>query len=217
MNTGCNVLKPAVLLFILIVFITGVAACSGQDTPSATEPVNTISPESTDTSTQEGTTSAVVEWLADGIIMPGEYSGSNSYGGYKIHWSSDDQFIYIGIKADTSGWVSMAFQPGSRMKDADMVFGFVVDGQAQVIDLYSTGDFGPHVADTELGGTEDILSYGGKEEDGATTIEFKRALNTGDEYDIPVKKGVNKIIWAYGSDDGMAIKHAFRGYGELNH
>ena len=110
----------------------------------------------------------------------------------------------------------MAVQPGSQMKDADMVFGFVKDGETTVYDLFSTGSFGPHPPDTELGGTHDILEYGGKEEGGFTTIEFKRALDTGDEYDNPLFPGMNKIIWSYGSSDSLAIKHSTRGYGEIN-
>ena len=97
-----------------------------------------------------------------------------------------------------------------------MIFGFVKDGKVEVYDLYSTGNFGPHSLDTELGGTDDILNYNGKEEGGFTTIEFKRSLGTGDQYDIPIQKGVNKIIWAYGSNDSLMVKHSTRGYGEIN-
>jgi len=157
----------------------------------------------------------VEEWLADGIIKAREYHGSNVYGDYEIYWRSDEQYVYIGVRAKTNGWVSMAVQPGSRMKDADMVFGFVTDGEATVLDLFSTGDFGPHPPDTELGGTDDILEFGGKEEGRLTTIEFKRSLDTGDDYDIPLSQGVNQIIWAYGSGDKLTQKHTNRGYGEI--
>jgi len=156
------------------------------------------------------------EWSLDGIIKAREYHGSNNYGDYTIHWRSDEQYIYIGMSAKTNGWIAMAVQPGSRMKDADMLFGFVKDGKVKVQDLYSTGDFGPHPADTELGGTDDILAFGGREEGGFTIIEFKRSLTTGDKYDISIQKGVNKIIWAYGSNDTLTVKHSTRGYGEIN-
>lgn len=138
------------------------------------------------------------------------------YGDYEIHWRSDDQYVYMGIKAKTSGFVAMAVQPGSRMKDADMVFGFVKNGETTVYDLFSTGDFGPHPPDTELGGTNDILEFAGSEQGGFTTIEFKRKLVTGDKYDNPLSKGANKIIWSYGSTDELNRKHTNRGYGEIN-
>ena len=148
------------------------------------------------------------EWSADGIIKVREYYGSNNYGDYTIHWRSDGQYAFIGMTAKTDGWVAMALQPGSRMKDADMVFGFVKDGKVEVYDLYSTGNFGPHALDTELGCTDNILDYSGKEGGGVTTIEFKRQLRTEDEYDIPISEGINKIIWAYGSSDSLTVKHA---------
>ena len=156
------------------------------------------------------------EWSADGVIKAGEYSGINSYGDYEIHWRSDGQYIYIGMKARTSGWVAVAIQPGSRMKDADMTFGFIKDGEAMVYDLFSTGDFGPHSPDTELGGTNNILESGGREDGEYTIIEFKRALDTADRYDNKLSGGKNQIIWAYGSADDLAMKHSRRGYGEID-
>jgi len=149
------------------------------------------------------------------VIKEGEYTGSNKYGDYTVFWRNDGQYVYIGMTAKTTGWVAMAVQPGSKMKDADMVMGLVKDGKAEIDDLYSAGDFGPHVSDTELGGNDDIVTYGGKEEGGFTTIEFKRLMSTGDKNDIDLTKGVNKIIWAYGSDDNPAAKHSVRGYGEI--
>ena len=157
-------------------------------------------------------------WTADGVISAGEYLSEASYanGALELFWNSDQQYIYIGIKARTSGWVAMAVQPGSKMKDADMVFGYVEDGKVTVLDLYSTGNFGPHPPDTELGGTDDIIEYGGAEADGYTTIEVKRALVTGDPYDLELPSGKNQIIWAFGSRDDFSLKHDNRGYGEID-
>jgi len=157
-----------------------------------------------------------VKWLADGFITDGEYVGVETFDDYEIHWTSDGNYIYIGIKAKTSGWLAVGTQPGTTMKDADVVLGFVSDGKATVYDLYCTGDYGPHPPDTELGGTNDILEFGGKEVGGYTTIEFKRLLDTGDKYDRPFSKGTNKIIWSYGLDDQSTIKHVNRGLGEID-
>jgi len=173
----------------------------------------TEEPEIDQTPQQSETTKA---WSADGIITEGEYSATAQYGNYRISWRSEDQFAYIGIKAKTTGFVSVGFQPGSKMKDADMIYGYVEAAAVSIFDMYSTGDFGPHPQDTELGGTRDIDDYGGSEEDGFTTIEFKRAFDTGDEYDIMLSHGKIDIIWAYGSSDAIDRKHSNRGYGEIN-
>lgn len=195
-----------IIICVFLLSIAGLSACAEPAPPSPPTPTPTSGPPPKPADV----------WSADGVITAEEYPGEMQYGDYEIHWASDEQYVYIGISAKTSGWVAVGFQPGRRMKDADMVFGFVEDGETTVYDLFSTGDFGPHPLDTELGGTDDILKFGGSEEEGVTTIEFKRALDTGDEYDKPLSQGINKIIWAYGSDDKLALKHARRGYGELN-
>ena len=155
------------------------------------------------------------EWSADGVIVPGEYSGSNTYGDYTINWRSDEQYIYIGMTARTNGWIAIALQPGSKMKEADMVFAFIQGNNVEIMDSYSSGNFGPHAPDSDLGGTDDILASGGKEDGEFTTIEFQRSLITGDNYDIAITSGANKVIWAYGESDNQTDKHSKRGYGEI--
>ncbi|MCX6005358.1 MAG: DOMON domain-containing protein [Chloroflexi bacterium] len=157
-----------------------------------------------------------MSWTPDGIITQGEYQKSKSYGDYEINWSSDNTFMYIGMKAKTAGWVAVGFGAELLMKNADIVEGYLSDGKAVVADMFSTGEFGPHPPDVQQGGTNDILDYGGKRENGATVIEFKRKLDTGDKFDKPLVKGVNKIIWSFGADDQPTNKHVTRGSGEID-
>jgi hypothetical protein len=197
------------LILAILLFIS-VPSCASPATSNQTA----TTPDSPGSNSTQTTLS--VGWLSDGVISTGEYSDTRNYGDYTISWRSDDLYLYCGMTARTSGWIAIAFQPGLRMKNADMVFGLVKDGKAEVQDLFSTGDFGPHKTDTELGGTNDILSYGGKEDGTKTTIEFKRLLVTKDNYDIPVTRGINKILWAFGDSDNPDLKHASKGYGEIN-
>jgi hypothetical protein len=208
--TGVIRMKVRYALLITVLLMSLAAGCTSPVAYNVS-PIPAQSQASTVTQVNP-----TAEWIADGVITSGEYSRSNSYGDYEISWRSDDKYLYIGMSARTAGWVAVAFQPGSRMKNADMVLGWVKDGKAEIQDLFSTGDFGPHQLDTELGGTNDILAYGGKEEGGTTTLEFKRLLITNDKFDIPVTNGVNKIIWAFGANDNSDLKHASRGYGEIN-
>lgn len=156
-------------------------------------------------------------WNPDGILSNGEYSRINSYAGgdYEIRWRTDGESIYIGIRARTAGWIAVGFYPTARMKDVDMVIGYVTDGRAVISDQFSTGDFGPHQADTVLGGKENISLGGGREEGGFTVIEFKRLVNTGDNFDASLAHGSIPIIWSYGADDNTSIHHLNRGYGEI--
>jgi hypothetical protein len=183
-------------------------ACSQPEETTTNPPGTTTNPPNT--------SSLIENWKADGIIGIQEYSNDREYGNYSIYWLNDNQHVYVGIKAKTLGFVAFGIQPGSRMKDADMVLGFIEDGNVSVFDLFSTGDFGPHPEDTQLGGINNILDYGGSEGDDFTIIEFKRELNTGDQFDIPLSKGLNKIIWSFGSNDELEARHTSRGYGEIN-
>jgi thiol-disulfide isomerase/thioredoxin len=150
------------------------------------------------------------QWKADGVVGQKEYSQSLvlADGKYTIYWKNDDQYLYMALKGKTKGWVAIGFEPTRRMKDADMVFGWVKDSEVTVLDLYSTGSFGPHPPDEELGGTNDLLEAGGKEEGGYTTIEFKRKMNTKDKYDKILTPGKTlNFIWAMATRDSLTTKH----------
>ncbi len=202
----------SIMIGIFLISMVGLGACARPAPTPAPSPPPTPTPAPTPSPVPAPKTG----WVPDGVINPEEYTGVKTYDDYEIHWDSDEDYIYVGMKAKTSGFVAMAVQPGSLMKDADMVFGFVKDGEVTIYDMFSIGNYGPHPPDTELGGTNDILEFGGSEEDGFTTIEFRRALVTWDDYDNPLSKGVNKIIWSYGPSDSPKVKHSNRGYGELN-
>ncbi len=196
--------SPFGVVFVLLLGLLGGLSCAGvpaEDAAPAGEQSEDV---------------PAVDWIADGRVTQGEYADTLDEGTYRLHWVSTADTIRVAIDADTSGWVAIGLQPGNRMKDADIVLGMVLDGKAIVIDSYSTGDFGPHRADSELGGSDDLLEYAAHESDGMTVVEFERAFDTGDAYDVTLQSGVAmKIIWAYGSTDSEGVKHSTRGYGEL--
>ncbi|MCU0637614.1 MAG: hypothetical protein MUE87_03210 [Methanothrix sp.] len=99
-----------------------------------------------------------VEWAADGVVSEGEYSKNLSLSGgrYAVHWKNDADEIFMALVGLTEGFVAIGFEPSQAMKDADMVMGWVSDGNATVLDLYSTGIYGPHPPDVDLGGKGDI-------------------------------------------------------------
>lgn len=203
-------MRAKLVIAVILLALMSVFACSA---PSTT-PRSTATPTGPSAATPSPT-QALAIWSADGVISPGEYSNTDTYGNYEIHWKSDGRNIYVAMRAKTNGWFAVAFGPESRMKNADMVFGYVEDGVTNILDTFSTGDLGPHPPDVQQGGSDDILEYGGTEDGGYTTIEFKRALDTGDNYDKPLAPGKNRILWSYGSGDSVTQKHTKRGYGEI--
>ena len=155
----------------------------------------------------------------DGIIQEIEYAQSKSFGNgvFELHWRIVGDEVYIAMKARTTGWVSLGIDPSVRMKDADMIIGWVENnGETKIFDAFSTGEMGPHPPDDQLGGTNDITEYAGKIADGYTTIEFKRKLDTGDKFDKPFpRSGDLKVIVAYGARKDFNSMHTFRTTGVI--
>ncbi len=167
---------------------------------------------------------ATEEWKADGLVGDNEYSRSidlssparqgYSGGDLSIFWKNDEEYLYMALKGKTSGWVSIGFEPSEWMKDADIIMGWVEDGHAVTMDEYSTGNYGPHVNDTDLGGSDDILVAGGSQDSGYTVLEFKRRMNTGDKFDKAFTPGQEvPIIWATADSINHDAKHNVA-YGE---
>jgi len=214
-----HVARTVILLLILLV-TWGLAGCQAparqpQPAPQPPAPPPAASPKPADQPAATPTNGIIV-WAADGVITPGEYQSNKPFGDYELWWTADDQYVYMGMKAKTPGWVAVGFDPESLMKNADIILGYVKDGRLFIADMYSSNQFGPHPPDTEQGGTDDILASGGRTENGYTAVEFKRRLDTGDKYDKPLHRGTNKIIWAYGSDPQFTLKHMARGPGEID-
>ncbi len=158
------------------------------------------------------------QWKPDGIVGENEYSRSMvlhapktsgySGGDLEVSWKNDAEYLYVALNGTTHGWISIGFEPTEWMKDADMIMGSVEEKRVTLLDEYSTGNYGPHLNDTELGGTYDILESGGAEAGRYTVIEFKRRMNTGDKFDKAFVSGQNiSIIWAMADSKGHDIKH----------
>ncbi len=139
-------------------------------------------------------------------------SGDN----FKLYYYVKGEIVYFKMEGKITGYLVVGFEPTSKMKDADMVFGYVVGKNAYVFDAYSTGEYGPHPEDTSLGGKNSILDSKGTESNGITTIEFSRYLDTKDKYDKVITFDKNiKIIWAISDKDDFNAKHTQSGSGTI--
>ncbi|WP_051309725.1 DOMON domain-containing protein [Desulfogranum japonicum] len=131
----------------------------------------------------------------------------------KMHfsWSVNGDQLAVKISAPTTGWVAIGFNPTDKMKDADIVIGYVKDGKVKIED-----DFGMaatlHKSDTKIGGSENVTVVGGSEENGITTLEFTLPLNSGDDKDTVIDPAADTVvIVGYGGDrDSFRMKHVFR-------
>ncbi|NTV27999.1 MAG: DUF2202 domain-containing protein [Methanothrix sp.] len=163
-------------------------------------------------------------WNADGIVGDSEYSRSmvlqaparQGYTGgeMEISWKNDQENLYMGLNGSTEGWLAIGFEPLEWMKNSDIILASVQGGKATVLDEYCTGNYGPHIEDTMLGGTNDITEFGGSKGAGRTVIELKRKLDTGDKFDKAFSPGqAISIIWALSNNPEISFKHNVA-YGE---
>jgi hypothetical protein len=65
-----------------------------------------------------------------------------------------------------------------------------------------------HVADTSLGGHDDILASAGLSTAAGTTIEFERALTAHDSTDQPIKAGQTRVLLASSDAKDLVSYHA---------
>ncbi len=121
--------------------------------------------------------------------------------GVEFSLSTNDTVLEISISAPTTGWVAVGFEPTRAMKDADIVIGYIENGEIFLRDDFGDG-FTTHTSDVELGGSDDVTVISGEESSGNTQILFSITLGSNDEFDkfLEVGKTV-KVLLAYGPDD----------------
>ena len=180
-------------------------------TPTTTTKTSTTTSTPTTSTTLAYTTGTTsVAWTADGVITDGEYAQMQQMdSNYYAYWNSDDEYIYVGVKVKTQGWIGFGvnfnIMAGSEYYIyADMVFGQFVNGEGRVYDgyAYASSTFG---ADSLFKANDDLVASGITRDSEYTTMEFKRALNTGDDvYDCVYKPGEsNYVVWCYATTDKM--------------
>ncbi len=152
-----------------------------------------------------GAGAAVVE------TMEGYSSASAS--GVNVQWKVDGDAISVQMSAATTGWIAVGFDPSRQMADADIIIGYVADGEVFLRDDFGIGKV-RHGADVDNGGTDDLSNIEGTEIGGVTSISFTIPLDSGDALDKPLVPGSTyKVIVAYGPDgtDDFGTYHGSRG------
>jgi hypothetical protein len=185
-------------------------------TPTSGAAQATNAPAATSTTAPTPTAEADPVWQPDGVIGPDEYAHTTQAAGVTLHWVNDGEFLYAAVSAQTAGWVAVGLDPENRMQGANFIFGFVQGDQTSIADMYGTEPTAVHPLDEELGGTNDIVAYGGREEGGTTTVEFQIALDSGDVYDKPLSPGSTyPVLLAWGTVDEFQPYHGGRGASEI--
>lgn len=144
------------------------------------------------------------------VAQSAEYQHSLTADKMTFDWSVEADTLAVKLSAPTTGWVAVGFNPSAKMKDANIVIGYVKKGQVKIVDDFGTAAT-QHKSDTKIGGAENVTVVGGSEEGDVTTIEFTIPLNSGDEKDGVIDpNGDTTVILAYGTErDSFRMKHKF--------
>jgi len=156
---------------------------------------------------------AAILLLAPGCGDVNATAGEVLIDGVTLQWNTDASEIEVTVSAPTTGWIALGIEPLAVMKDADIIIGYVSDGEVFLRDDWGDG-YTSHKSDEELGGTDDITLVSGSEEDGITEISFTRLLAADDVYDRELETGITyNILLAYGRDDADNFQghHAWAG------
>jgi hypothetical protein len=143
-------------------------------------------------------------------VFAAEYQHSFVSDKMTFDWSVEGEMLAVKLTAPTKGWVAVGFNPSKKMKDANIIIGYVKKGEVSIFDEYGTHP-AKHARDSKKGGNDDVTVVGGSEEGKKTTIEFKIPIKTDDKLDTTLDvSGDTTVILAYGPDrDSIRMKHAY--------
>lgn len=144
-------------------------------------------------------------------VFAADYQHSLKVDKMTFDWSINDDQLAVKLSAPTKGWVAVGFNPSKKMKDADIIIGYVKNGKVKILDEFGSAAT-QHKSDKKIGGAENVTVVGGSEANNTTTIEFSIPLNSGDDKDTVIDPNADTIvILGYGSErDSFKVKHKFR-------
>ncbi|CAF3485406.1 unnamed protein product [Rotaria socialis] len=117
-----------------------------------------------------------------------------------LWWTVDDaeREIMFELHVKTTGWIALGISPAGGMSGADIGVGWVDRaGKVHFQDRHAFSTSRPVIDNT----TTDWFHLQGREQNGWTSIQFKRLLDTCDSMDVPIRSGTNVLIFAYGLVD----------------
>lgn len=145
----------------------------------------------------------------DGVIGSGEYDHQYTAGdiGMTVFWTVQGDEIRLAAQSPAKGWVAVGWGgEGPIMQGFDIAIGYVDSSGSHAQDNFAN-DAAGHVADTELGGKNDLLEARAAENADGTVMEIRRKLDTGDSYDRPFKPGVMPAMLAFSDADDFMTYH----------
>lgn len=133
--------------------------------------------------------------------------------GYNLGYKVVGQNLQVYMSAPTTGWLAVGFNPSRRMRDANIIIGYVKQDELTLRDDYGISDTS-HASDISRRGTDNVNLLGGGESQGRTWFEFVIPLDSGDSLDQVLERGKTyPVIWAFGPNgrDDFRTVHGRKG------
>ena len=112
--------------------------------------------------------------------------------------------INFRVTADASGWVAIGFSNDQLMPNSDII---MMTGEGEFQDAWANARAAP-----EKDVSQDATLHAASQNDGQTSVEFSRPLNSGDEDDLSLDSE-RFLLWAFNqSSDSFTRRHSSRGF-----
>ena len=146
---------------------------------------------------------------AEGVIQDGEYRHTvvDPETRMALCWQNDSTTLCVGLSSPGPGWAAVGFSSQDGKKGSNILIGAVRDGKVVLQD---------HIGENRIDHRQDkvssILTAGGSEAGGGTTLEFSIPLSSGDAEDVALVPGQNvAVILAFqATSDDFSREHSGR-------
>ncbi|CAD8180120.1 unnamed protein product [Paramecium octaurelia] len=127
----------------------------------------------------------------------------------QLKWKfNTDDTIEICVILNKKSWVGIGF--GQGMNGVDMFAINIIDGAAELLDLYATGESAPPTDNSK-----DVTLISSSISDSAVKARIKRKLNTGDSKDAVLAKG-SSYTWSYATSSSLVMEDHKSNVGEFS-
>ncbi len=131
-------------------------------------------------------------------------------GDMTFKWSIEGNKMHATLRAKTTGWIAVGFNPTKGMKDAMYVLGAEKDGKVKVENHFGTSERA-HTPYKELDCKETVTNTSGKLDGEYTEISFTIPTDANDKCSKPLAMDKDtKVLLAFGSGKKFSLGHPFK-------
>jgi dopamine beta-monooxygenase len=134
------------------------------------------------------TANTVADRYTGRVYMPSD-AGADQ--GAAVHWSVDEEFVYIAVVARATGWLGLGISQAGGMLGADMAL-FTAVRPDEIVDAYALDGRNP-IRD-ECQQDWELVNSTVDTDGGFLMVEVRRLLDTGDEQDRVILNDSSPLV-----------------------